>query len=311
MPSIFANVPVRIRAHIPDSSWPRLWPGQGRSSVQQPFEELALLNYLRQLITLFGKGVDFIRGHHGVDMIRKYQSLDAELDVWFLSLPSAVREMLAPSKQPALRTRIAGGEPHFWFAFTVASLGLHARAALRKWVLDMVIADSHRVVTAATFALSSETGEEPESIRLNSGVLLEKIVADAVRVADEHACLLEHALSRDHTLGSSTPHLSMGTYQVGLIYAIALTRAAADGDDAMIRKCDAGLVIHDRALEAWSRIFVPSRAVQIALRDLHAAALWGPAHPTPANPQFLNAVPPHAELPPSYPRYNANPSHLP
>ncbi|TPX62263.1 hypothetical protein PhCBS80983_g00494 [Powellomyces hirtus] len=275
-PSIFANVPARVRQHIPDSLWMSVWPDQAmKPAIHGPFEEAALFGYLRPLMVLYGKALDFARGEHGLRMVMNYQTLDAEIDMWFLSLPSAVRILLIAPEREVRRLSIRGCEPNFWFAFSVTALGLHARGVLRKWLLTRMLSTPDQVVAAASFALNAEANAPPTPVQVDANVLLCKILADAIHVADEQSALLQHGLARSASLFPATPHLCMGTYQVALVYVSALGRAISDGDHTMIARCDVGLAVVDAALGVWNRLFSPAHKLRYTLRNLHTAARQG------------------------------------
>ncbi|KAJ3146856.1 hypothetical protein HDU86_008352 [Geranomyces michiganensis] len=284
VPSIFANVPVRVRQHIPDNLWQSVWPGDRNLEQKGPFQELALCGYYKHVMVFYGKTLDYVRADNGIRMIINYQALDAEIDAWFLSLPTPVRDLLVPPDPHLVR---ADAPPHFWFAYTIATLGLHARGVLRKSLLNSMLSHPDRVVAAAAFALNADLCANSGDIGaggidlgarrpiVDANGLLSKILFDAISVADEHTSLIRHGLLRNPYLKPTSPHLSMGVYQLGLVYVIALGRAVTECDEPMIARCASGLAVHEQALGAWANIFSPARGRQYALKHLHATARSG------------------------------------
>lgn len=269
-PSIYANVPLRTRHSIPADLWPIGWPDDLAKDPTTLCGEGELFSYLRPLIILYSRVVDFCRVKHGVKLVVDYQALDAEIDSWFLSLPPAIGELASPSRtqqrRPSLPTPDALG--NFWFAFSVSALGLHARGILRKWLLSVTLAEPDQVISAASFALD-------DFVRINRQAFANKVLQDALQVADSLSNLLQRGLETDPSLTPPTPHLTMGIYQVGLIYIMALGAAAVDGDEPMIARCESGLDVYERTLSALGRHFAPALRCASALSELHLSAQRG------------------------------------
>ncbi|KND01551.1 uncharacterized protein SPPG_09107 [Spizellomyces punctatus DAOM BR117] len=277
-PSIYANVPNRIRHSIPDDLWPAVWPEDviRHPAVNAFGGEQVIFNHLRPLMVLYGRVVDFIRTDHGLKMVINYQALDAELDAWFLSLPPAMRELLVtidhgPAKLPEV---VSSDLQSFWFAVSVLLLGLQARGILRKWLLNAMLSKADQVISAAYFALDSGDGlaEGLPSMGLDRRALTGKVIHDAMQVADSESAVLQRALMVDPLLTTLTPHFTMGVYQVALVYVMALGAASIEGNEATTRRCKSGLAVHEQALRAFTRSFAPAVRIVGVLTTLRGTA---------------------------------------